>query len=87
MDEARWENLASCKIMWGSSELYRITGDPDHGATARRILDHFCRTQEKAGPWVHTLWFKDLDEQPFGATADIIHELCGEIKETVFNLS
>ena len=87
MDEARWENLASCKIMWGGAELYRITGNREHGETAKRILDHFCRTQHEAGPWVHTIWFKSIDEQPFGATTDIINELAGEICETVFNLS
>ncbi len=27
LDEARWQNLASCKIMWGAAELYRLTGE------------------------------------------------------------
>ena len=87
MDEARWENLASCKIMWGAAELYRLTGDPQHGETAKRILDRFCETQYDWGGWVHNLWFSGPDEQPFGATADIINELCGEISETVYSLS
>ena len=87
MGEARWENLASCKIMWGGAELYRLTGERKHGQDAKRILDRFCETQQEWGGWVHNLWFSSAEEQPFGATVDIINELCGEITETVFNLA
>lgn len=87
MDEARWQNLASCKVMWGASELYRLTGELSYGETARRILDLFCESQYDWGGWVHTLWFKGPEDQPFAATVDIVQELCGEISDTVFSLS
>jgi len=87
LDEARWQNLASCKIMWGAAELYRLTRKPGYGETAKRLLDFFCESQYDWGGWVHTLWFAGPDEQPFSATADIIYELGGEISDTVFNLS
>lgn len=87
MGAGRWENLAACKIMWGGGELYRLTGERACGQGAKRILDRFCETQQEWGGWVHTLWFSSAEEQPFGASVDIINELCGEISETVFNLS
>ncbi len=87
MDGGRWTNLASCKVMWGSSELYRITGEKAYGETAGRILEHFGASQYDWGGWVHNLWFKGPEDQPFSATTDIIHELAGEITETAFNLS
>ncbi len=87
MDEARWENPASCKIMWGSAELYRLTGELRYFQTAKRILDFFCTSQCEWGGWVHTLWFDSAEEQPFSVTTDFIQELCGEINDTVFNLS
>lgn len=87
MDEGRWTNLASCKVMWGSSEMYRITGKKEYGETAQRILKGFAQSQYEWGGWVHNLWFKGPEDQPFGATTDIIHELAGEITEAAFNLS
>ena len=87
MDEARWENLSACKVMWGSAELYRISGNPEHGKTAKRILDQLCRTQDESGAWAHTIWSLSLEEQPFEVTADIVNELCAEMSETLFNLS
>lgn len=87
MDETRWTNPASCKVMWGGSVLYRLTGNKKYGETAKRMLDFFSNAQYDWGGWVHTMVFKDAEEQPFLVTADIACELCGEISETIFNLS
>jgi len=87
MDEGRWKNLSACKIMWGSAEVYRLTGETKYAQTAKRILDWLRDCQYQWGGWLHTVRFDKPEDQPFGATADIIFELGGEIKETVFNLS
>ena len=87
LSESRWENAASCKIMWGGAELYRHTGDARYAETATRILDWICDSQREWGGWVHTLWYEKEEDQPFPATLDLVQEYCGEINDVVFDLS
>lgn len=87
LGEGRWQNTGSCKIMWAGAELYRHTGQPRFAETAERILDCMCQSQHPAGYWVHTVWGKNLEDQPFEATVDIAQELCAEIMDATFELS
>ena len=87
LDEGRWTNYANCKIMWGGSELYRHTGDRRYYDTAVRILEWICSSQRPWGGWVHWLWYRTDEEQPFAASLDIVQELCGELSDTLFELS
>ncbi|GAB4538418.1 MAG: hypothetical protein Kow0063_26170 [Anaerolineae bacterium] len=86
LDEGRWENTGSCKIMWASAELYRHTGDRRFAETAEHIFDVLCQTQTPEGVWVHTV-IGSLDKQPMTATVDIAQELCAEMTDVMFDLS
>ena len=86
LDGERIHNYGSCKVMWASAELYRLTGEDIYFRTAEEILRWFCDTQQSSGVWVHTLLYQDITEQPFEASLDIVQELCAEINDTVFNL-
>lgn len=86
LDEGRWENTGSCKIMWASAELYRHTGEPRFAETAARIFDVLCQTQTSEGVWVHTV-IGSMDKQPITATLDIAQELCAEMTDVMFDLS
>ncbi|MCW5977402.1 MAG: hypothetical protein KIT09_04960 [Bryobacteraceae bacterium] len=86
LSESRWRNYASCKIMWGGAELYRHTGERRFGETAARILDWFVESQRPWGGWVHYLWYKDDDQQPFSAALDLAQELCAEMMDALFDL-
>jgi hypothetical protein len=87
LPEGRWTNYANCKIMWGASELYRHTRDPRYNETAARILKWICDSQRSWGGWVHWLWYRSDEEQPFAAALDLVQELCGEMSDTLFDLS
>jgi hypothetical protein len=87
LGEGRWKNYASCKIMWASAELYHYTGESKYAQTAEMILKWFCDSQYPSGLWVHYLWYRGPEEQPLAATLDLIQELCGEISDTLFDLS
>ena len=86
LDEARWHNYASCKIMWAGAELYRHTGEPRFAHTAARFLEWLCQSQYPSGLWLHTLWYQEPSEQPLPASLDAIQELCAEISDTLFEL-
>jgi hypothetical protein len=86
LGEGRWQNTGSCKIMWGSAELYRHTGEPRFAETAERIFDALCQSQDTDGFWVHTVW-GSLEAQPLTATIDIAQELCAELVDATFDLS
>jgi len=83
----RWHNYASCKIMWSSAELYRLTGRVRFAETAERILDWFCESQSPSGLWVHRLFYAKEEEQPLAACLDIVQELCAEMSDVLFDLS
>jgi hypothetical protein len=87
LPEGRWNNYANCKIMWGGAELYRHTGDPRYYQTAVRILEWMCDSRRPWGGWVHWLWYNSDEEQPFPAALDLVQELCGEMSDTLFELS
>jgi hypothetical protein len=87
LDEGRWENYANCKTMWGGAELYRHTGDARYRETATRILEWMCDSQRPWGGWVHWLWYRDDEAQPFSAALDLVQELCAEMSDTLFDLS
>ena len=87
LPEGRWANYANCKTMWGGAELYRHTGEARYGETAVRILEWMCDSQRPWGGWVHWLWYATDDEQPFSAALDLVQELCGEMSDTLFDLS
>jgi hypothetical protein len=87
LDETKWENPASCKVMWGGGDLYRLTGDARTLAVVERLLQHFVASQFESGLWVHSLWYESPEEQPFSAALDLVQELTAEISDTVYNLS
>ncbi len=87
LDKERIHNYGSCKIMWATAELYRLTGETHFSQTAEEILEWFCDTQLDSGLWVHSLWYEKLEDQPFAASLDIVQELCAEITDTIFELS
>ena len=86
LDDAKWINLASCKTMWASSELYRHTGERRFAETAEKLLDIICTRQDPAGTWLHELWYKRIEDQPLALNLDNVRELCGEISDTLFEL-
>lgn len=86
LDRERIHNYGSCKVMWASAELFRLTGENIYHKTADEILSWFCETQYDSGLWVHSLLYQNEDEQPFEASLDIVQELCAEINDTIFNL-
>lgn len=86
MGEAKYDNLAACKIMWGGAELYRHTGDRRVGQVAGRILEAICDGQDPSGAWLHRLWYKNLEEQSFAMTLDCVQEMYLEITDVMFDL-
>ncbi len=87
LSDGRWRNTGSCKIMWGSAELYRHTGVESFAETSARILDGLCQSQDPSGYWVHTVGGRTPEEQPLTSSVDIAQELCAEILDTMFDLS
>lgn len=87
LDEGRWHNYGSCKIMWAGAELYRHTGERRFAETAEHIFDWFCRSQDASGVWVHHVWYKSPEDQPLAGSLDIVQELCAEMVDTMFELS
>ena len=87
LDEGRWHNYGSCKIMWAGAELYRHTGERRFAETAEHIFDWFCRSQDPSGVWVHHVWYKSPEDQPLAGSLDIVQELCAEMVDTMFELS
>jgi hypothetical protein len=86
LDEGRWHNTSSCKIMWASAELFRHTGEPRYAEAAERIFDSLCQSQTSDGIWVHTV-IGSREDQPMTATVDIAQELCAELIDAIFELS
>ncbi|MGC3955450.1 MAG: hypothetical protein QM804_14580 [Propionicimonas sp.] len=87
LPESKWDNLASCKIMWASAELYRHTGERRFADASERLLRRFCETQDESGTWLHELWYQRVEDQPFAMHLDVVQELGGEIADTLFDLS
>ena len=87
LDDTKWSNPASCKVMWSGGDLYRQTGDRSVLEVVERLLHFFVDSQFESGLWVHTLWYRSPDEQPFAAALDLVQELTAEISDTVYNLA
>jgi len=87
LDDTKWSNPASCKVMWSGGDLYRQTSDKAVLHVVERLLQYFIDSQYESGIWVHTLWYEEPDDQPFAATLDLVQELTAEISDTVYNLA
>ncbi len=87
LPEAAWTNFASCKTMWAAAEMYRLTGEQRYFDITTRLMDYYCQTQSPSGTWVHTLWYKQESDQPFGWTADITLEYGVEFSDVLYDLS
>lgn len=87
LDDTKWSNPASCKVMWSGGDLYRQTGDERVLQVVTRLLEYFIDSQFESGIWVHSLWYEGPDDQPFSATLDLVQELTAEISDTVYNLA
>ncbi len=87
LDEGRWHNYGSCKIMWAGAELYRHTGEQRFAETAERIFNWFCQSQDPSGVWVHHVWYSSPEDQPLAGSFDIVQELCAEMVDTIFELN
>jgi len=86
LSSERWQNNSGTKIMWGTSELYRQTKRADYEEAASRYLAWLAGTQDERGVWVHSLWYKSIEDQPFQATLDLVQEYVSEFCDTVFAL-
>jgi hypothetical protein len=82
-----WTNYASCKTMWTTAELYRITGEQRYADVAVRLIEFFIKTQSPEGTWLHTLWYKNMQEQPFPWTADFLFEHGTQYTDVIYDLS
>jgi hypothetical protein len=87
LDHERVHNYGSCKIMWASAELYRHTGELHFAQTSEEIFRWFCETMTPSGIWVHTLWYRNAEEQPLASALDSVQELCSEMSDTLFELA
>ncbi|MGW8180277.1 MAG: hypothetical protein ACWGQW_16175 [bacterium] len=87
LDDRKWSNPASCKVMWSGGDLYRLTADRSILGVVERLLQYFINSQYESGSWVHTLWYEGPDDQPFPAALDLVQELTAEISDTVYNLA
>ncbi len=87
LDDTKWSNPASCKVMWGGGDLYRQTGDRSVLQVVERLLQYFIDSQYESGIWVHTLWYQRPQDQPFAATLDLVQEVTAEISDTAYNLA
>jgi len=85
--DGKWENNSGSKIMWGASALYRLTKNIEYKIAAEKILKWLLETQDNSGVWVHSLWYKTIDEQPFPATLDLVQEYISEFSDTIYYLS
>ncbi len=86
LSEGRWLNNSGTKVMWGAAELYRLTGDPELKNAAVKYLDWLVRSQNESGVWVHSLWYKSIEEQPFQATLDLVQEYVSEFSDVLYSL-
>jgi hypothetical protein len=86
LDEYRWNNLSSCKVMWACSEIFRHTGERRFAETAEELLELLCKKQYPSGIWVNTLWNTNPEDQSLSAALDLVQELCGEFADTLFEL-
>ena len=86
LSEERWQNNSGTKVMWGAAELYRLTGDRELKTAAVKYLDWLVRSQHESGVWVHSLWYKSIEEQPFQATLDLVQEYVSEFSDTLYSL-
>lgn len=86
LSEERWQNNSGTKVMWGAAELYRLTADKELKNTAEKYLDWLVRSQHESGVWVHSLWYKSIEEQPFQATLDLVQEYVSEFSDVLYSL-
>lgn len=86
MPETKYDQLAACKIMWGGAELYRYTQSEKVYRGVKRVLEAICDNQDPCGLWLHTLWFKSLEEQNFAMSMDCVQEMCLELTDAVYDL-
>jgi hypothetical protein len=82
----RWQNNSATKVMWGAAELYRQTGRSEYRDAAARILDWLVGSQHESGVWVHSLWYRSIEEQPFQATLDLVQEYVSEFSDVIYDL-
>jgi len=82
----RWQNNSGTKIMWGAAELYRHTHQEAYLEAATRILKWLVESQHDSGVWVHSLWYKSIQEQPFQATLDLVQEYVSEFSDVLYDL-
>lgn len=83
----RVHNYGSCKIMWATAELYRLTGEEHFAHASEEIFRWFCDTMTPEGIWVHSLWYRSAEEQPLAAALDAVQELCAEMSDVLFELA
>lgn len=87
LSSGKWENNSGTKVMWGAAELFALTGNTKYKETAEHYLSWLLDTQHNTGVWVHSLWYKTLEEQPFQATLDLVQEYISEFCDVVYSFS
>ena len=87
LDSERWHTLTSCKVMWASAELFRLTHLAHFSETADRIMTSICEQQDPSGTWVNRLFYDSPTEQPIEAQLDVVQEMCAELLDTAFDLN
>jgi hypothetical protein len=86
MSAERWNNNSGTKVMWGAAELYKQTGDAEYRDAAAKILAWLVESRHESGVWVHSLWYKSLEDQPFQATLDLVQEYVSEFSDVLYSL-
>ena len=84
LSSERWQNNSGTKIMWGTSELYHQTKKTEYYDAAVRYATWLTESQLESGEWVHSLWYKSIEEQPFQATLDLVQEYVSEFCATLY---
>jgi len=74
-NEDRYRAYASGKVAWGTSIIYKATGEERYGRAIERIADFLVETQTEEGCWYNYPYFKSLDEQPLAVTYELNIEL------------
>ena len=84
LSSERWQNNSGTKIMWGTSELYHQTKKTEYYDAAVRYATWLTESQLESGEWVHSLWYKSIEEQPFQVTLDLVQVYVSEFCDTLY---
>jgi hypothetical protein len=71
-----YQSLTSAKVGWGTSVLYRITGEKRFKDIAEQVGSYLLITQTDEGVWVRRPQFNSVKDQPIPNSLDTTLERC-----------